>query len=400
MRYKVKYINDKGIKEEKIYTSNSQIELIENLKSRNLKVLNISELKKKANERNLFSKNIIKEKLITEFLRQLSILLKSGIDIKSAIEILHKQEKDIKLKESLLYIANNLDSGFTLGKSFELTNRFPNLIISVVEAGESSSKLPESLEILAEYYDNERKNRDNIRNAMYYPLILLFVTGIIVIGIVTFVLPKYASLFESYENLDLPLVTRILIDSVKFFKQYFFILPIIILITLILLEFIRKNEKLNIYMSKKVLNLPIVGNYIVNLETQRFSGIFSLLIKSGVDLIETIEIASNTFSNKYLKTRVSKSKEDILKGMHLSDALENIEELPYIFLSLIKVGESTSKLEESMDISHNYYKDLVSNQRKKLTALFEPLIIIFVSIIVGIIVIALALPTFSVVNIL
>lgn len=400
MEYKVKYIDIEGKRHEKVYKFNSEKEVIENFKKRNFEIINITLLNKKSKDISIFSSNTLKENIVTEFLKQFSLLLRSGMDIKTAMSFLYEQETDKNLRICLQSIVYYLDSGHTLGESFELSEKFPNLIPGVVEAGEFSSELSASMDMLASYYENESKLKQNIRNAMYYPLILLIVTGIIVVGIVTFVLPNYVALFQSYENLELPWVTSLLINSSKFFSKYFLFLPMSVIILFLLIRSLKRNKNINFTFSQILLKTPILGKFIINMEIQRFSGVFSLLIKSGVETIKAIEIASKSLSNSYLRESILLSKNSIIKGNTLSSSLNKIEEIPKIFLNLINVGETSSKLGETMEISYNYYKDLVSNQSKKITSLFEPLIIILVSLIVGTIVIAIALPTFEIVNIL
>ncbi|MFB0971671.1 MAG: type II secretion system F family protein [Tissierellia bacterium] len=400
MEYKVKYIDSEGKRHEKVYAFNSENELIEKLKAKKYEILDITSINKKTKNMFIFSSNTLKENIVTELLKQFSILLRSGIDIKTAMKFLHEQESNKELKTCLRDIGHYLDSGYTLGESFELCGKFPNLISGVIEAGEFSSELPASMEMLSNYYDNESKIKQNMRNAMYYPIILLFVTGIIVLAIITFVLPNYVTLFHSYENLELPWMTRLLINGSNFLSKYFLLIPICIILLVIIFKILKNNKKIYFNFSKQILKVPVLGKYIVNLEVLRFSGVFSLLVKSGIETIEAIKIASKSLSNEYLKERILNSKNVIIKGSTIFDSLTQIDELPKMFLNLINVGETSSKLGETMDISYNYYKDLVSNQSKKLTSLFEPLIIIFVSLVVGTIVIAIALPTFEIVNIL
>lgn len=400
MEFKVKYIDESGKQNTDIFKFKNERELIENLKMKDFKILDINSLNKSSRELKIFDKTKIKDKKLTEFLKQFSILLKSGFEVKETLEVLYKQEKDKYLKRILSNLINDLDSGHTLGDSFRNTNAFPELVSGVIEAGEYSSNLAESVEILSEYYDNEIKIKESVRNATYYPVILIIVTLFIVIGIVTFVLPNYISLFESYENLELPRITKALISLNTLLTKYFFLIPIFVVTMGLLIRIVMRDDSLKIKFAKILLHLPLLGDYLTNLEIQRFSGVFSLLVKSGVNTIEVIEISSNSLSNTFLKSKILESKDDVFKGNSIYDSFSKIRELPEIFLNLINVGETSSNLGKTMKISYGYFKDLTLNQGKKFTAIFEPLIIIFVSLLVGTIVIGIALPTFDIVNIL
>lgn len=400
MEFKVKYIDEFGKQNTEIFKFQNESELIKDLKLKNFKILDINSLTTQSREFEIFNRSKIKDKKLTEFLKQFSILLKSGFEVKEALDVLYNQEKDKYIKSTLSKLIDSLNSGNTLGESFKNTGAFPDLVSGVIEAGELSSNLPESVEILSEYFANEIKIKESTKNATYYPGILIVVTFIIVIGIVTFVLPNYISLFESYENLELPRITKALISLNTLLTKYFFIIPIFIGIVVVLMRIFMNNYNFKVKLAKTLLHLPLIGNYITNLEMQRFSGVFSLLAKSGVDTMEIIEVSSQSLSNVFLKEKMLSSKNDVLKGNFIYDSFKKIEELPDIFLNLINVGETSSNLEKTMKISYEYFKDLTLDQGKKFTALFEPLIIIFVSLLVGTIVIGIALPTFNIVNIL
>lgn len=399
MKYKITYLDSYGNRKVSIEEALDQKNLVETLKLRGFKIISISEANNEISLSQLNKNKKLNQKTITNFLRQFSILLKSGINIKQGISILKDQEKDKNLQSTLESIENNLNLGYTLSQSFMLTDKFPELVYGVVEGGEVSSKLAKSMEILADYYYSEEKTNQMLKNALYYPCILLAVTFFVVSIIVTFVLPNYIKLFESYENIEMPYLTKLLMDLSKFSGSYGLVIIIIIILLLMSLPKLLSNNS-KVLLSKNLIKLPIIGTYIINYETQRFSGIFSLLISSGIETIESVKIAANSLKNLYFKREVQKSTINIVQGNTLYQSFSKIDEFPKMFINLVNVGEVSSNLVETMDISFNYYKELVNEQSKKLTSLFEPIIIIIVSIIVGSIVIAIALPTFSIINII
>lgn len=396
MTYKVTYLDSSGNRCIKHFQFSNEEKIINELKLNKCKILNIEKLKEK---NSIFKDNISKNKII-EFLKQFSILLKSGIGLKECLEILKEQENNKNFKRKLNDILDFLDNGETLSSAFSLTNEFDNLTIGMIEAGESSGNLSKSMKILSDYYEREKKIKQKIKNSLYYPIILLIITFIVVIGIVTFIMPNYIKLFESYDPNSIPKVTRLLISFNKNIHLNIILFLFIIVSIYLIHKYIKYDKDLNYKFSKAFFKIPIVGKYVKILEFQRFSGIFSLLIDSGIEVIHTIEISSNTFKNFYLKERIKSLKEDILKGKTLYEAFKNVEEVPNMFLNLINVGENSSNLEEALSISNNYFTDLAEEKGKKITALFEPLIIVFVSIIVGIVVIGIALPIFNLINII
>lgn len=396
MKYKVTYL-DQNLKKKTEYYEIEKDEIIYKFSQNNVRIVNIEDVSssKSLTLEKKYSKLKIKE--ISQFLKQLSILLDSGLDFKLAIDILKDQEKNKNLKESLLKINKNLDTGYSISQAFENTKQFPDLLIGVIEAGEVSSKLGESLNILAEYYEDEEKTKQSLKNALYYPTILLVVTLIVTLLMVYIVLPRYVELFTYYDGMELPGLTKKLLKVSNFLLNKGWIVIIFLIgLGIMIKNFIPQKTKMNI--SKARLSYPFIGSYILAYEIQRFSGIFSLLTGSGIETLDSIEKAAKSVNNIYLRKELSSINKDILEGNTLYETFSRIKILPPMFINLINVGEMSSNLATTMDMSFNYYKNIVKEKSKKLTALFEPLIIIIVSIIVGTVVVAIALPMFSLVN--
>lgn len=399
MKYKVTYLDSNGIRKNEELKYQRRSDLLDDFKLKDNKVINIEEIKSNYEDRNLFKKKL-NHQTLNNFLKQFGILIHSGIGIKQSLEILYNQEKNKKLKTVIFNIIKDIENGDTLNQSMKNTGQFKDLTIGVVEAGETSASLSKSLNILSKYYENEVKLKQSIKNALYYPIILLLVTFFIVIGIVTFILPNYIKIFDAYENIELPFLTKVLINLNKNMPKNILVILTLIIIINILKKYIKNNANLNEKFSKSALKLPVLGEYLLNLEIQRYSGIFSVLLSSGISLINSLEISANTFNNNYLKNSIYNIKNDVLDGNTLYKSFRKVDVFPDMFLNLINVGEISSSLENTMEISYNYYKDITESQSKKLTAIFEPLIIVLVSIVVGAVVIGIALPTFNLVNIL
>lgn len=396
MKYKVTYL-DYDLKKKTEYYDIEKDEIIHKFNKSNLRIVNIEDISRSKNLTLERKNSRLKIKEISQFLKQLSILLDSGLDFKLAIDILKDQEKNKNLKKSLLKINKNLDAGYSISQAFENTKQFPDLLIGVIEAGEVSSKLGESLNILAEYYEDEEKTKQSLKNALYYPIILLVVTLIVTLLMVYIVLPRYVELFTYYDGMELPSLTRRLLKASNFLLNKGWIVIIFLIgLGVMIKSFIPQKTKINI--SKARLSYPFIGSYILAYEIQRFSGIFSLLTGSGIETLDSIEKAAKSVKNIYLRKELLNLNKDILEGNTLYETFSKIKILPPMFINLINVGEMSSNLATAMDMSFNYYKNIVREKSKKLTALFEPLIIIIVSIIVGTVVVAIALPMFSLVN--
>lgn len=397
MKYKVTYFDENSQKTNKFFDLDKE-EIISIFNKENLRLINIEEVSTKKNTFSIKKDKKIKARNISSLLRQLSILLASGLDFKLAINVLISQEKNKLMKETLEEVNKNLDQGFSISQSFVKTNKFPSLLSGILEAGESSSRLEESIGILADYYEEDEKTRQLLKNALYYPCILLLVTFIVTIIMIYMVLPRYVDLFAYFDGLELPALTQSLLKVSDFLlKKGWLLLIFFIIIFIALRRF--TSYKFKLAWSKFRLSYPFIGSYILAYEIQRFSGIFALLIDSGIETMDAIKKSSKSINNLYLKNEFLKLNKDILEGNTLYETFSKIKVLPSMFLNLINVGEMSSNLATTMNISYNYYKNIVKEKSKKLTALFEPIIIIVVSLVVGTVVIAIALPMFSLVNI-
>ncbi len=396
MKYKVTYL-DEDLNRKTEYFNLDKDQIIYNFNQANLRIVNIETTDTDIKKTSSSKSKKLKVKDISQFLKQLSILLDSGLDFKMAISILKDQEKNKDLKASLYEINKNLDQGYSISQAFDKTAKFPDLVIGIIEAGEVSSRLGQSLNILADYYEDEEKTKQTLKNALYYPSILLIVTLIVTLLMVYIVLPRYVELFSYYDGIELPALTKRLLNTSKFLlNKGWLLLLAIIGLGIFIKKALPKDTKLRI--SKARLSYPFIGSYILSYEIQRFSGIFALLIDSGIETLESINKAAKSINNIYLREELGSLNKNILEGHSLYETFSKIEILPPMFINLVNVGELSSSLATTMEMSFNYYKNIVSEKSKKLTALFEPLIIIIVSLIVGTVVVAIALPMFSLVN--
>lgn len=399
MKYKVTYLNKDSKKLTEIVESDDKDKIVIDYKSYGYRIISIElqdqKIKPKSKKRNKVS-----DKQLHEFLKQFSILLNAGIDIKSTIDILYEQENFSDLGKTLGKIIERLNDGLTLSEAMKSTEVFPDLVINVIDAGEQSSQLPAGIILLSNHYDEEIKLKQSIKNSLYYPILLLIVTLIIVVLIITFVLPSFASVFSMYDNSELPYITRILLSIASFMgKNYLVVLLILIALGLII-RGIWRTQQFKYFVAKNLLKIPKIGQYVVNLEIQRFSGIFSLTNMSGMDTVSGLEVAANSVNNLYLKEKLKDAIPKITLGQTIYNSFNKIKELPKMFVNLVNVGENSSNLSDTMKISYDYFKQSNENEGKKLIALLEPLIIIFVSLIVGAVVLAIVLPTFNIVNII
>lgn len=399
MRFKITYLDEKFQRHTSTFEGNSRQEVIEFLNRDSKKIIDIVDIKAKETK-SLKKKVNLKDSTLSEFLKQFNILIGAGINIKDAIDILMTQEKNPNLSGALKKVSDGLGEGKTLAESMNSTGIFPSLVINILNAGEISSKMTEGIELLSNHYEEEIKLKQNIKNALYYPMFLLMVTLIIVTLIIAFVLPSFAEVYGMYDNAQLPLLTKIMLSIGSFIgKNSIFILSLLAVVG-IFLKALLATERTKYYLSGLGLKLPIIGKYLINLDIQRFSGILSLSILSGIDTIKSLEISINSMNNSHMKNEFKDLPSKVKGGKTLYDSIRSVEIAPDIFKNLINIGESSSNFGHTLKMAYDYFKRMNENSSKKISALVEPVIIILVSIVVGAVVLAIALPTFNIINVI
>lgn len=399
MKFKITYLDEKFQRHTSTFEGNSRQEVIEFLNRDSKKIIDIVDIKAKETK-SLKKKVNLKDSTLSEFLKQFNILIGAGINIKDAIDILMTQEKNPNLSGALKKVSDGLGEGKTLAESMNSTGIFPSLVINILNAGEISSKMTEGIELLSNHYEEEIKLKQNIKNALYYPMFLLMVTLIIVTLIIAFVLPSFAEVYGMYDNAQLPLLTKIMLSIGSFIgKNSIFILSLLAVVA-IFLKALLATERTKYYLSGLGLKLPIIGKYLINLDIQRFSGILSLSILSGIDTIKSLEISINSMNNSHMKNEFKDLPSKVKGGKTLYDSIRSVEIAPDIFKNLINIGESSSNFGHTLKMAYDYFKRMNENSSKKISALVEPVIIILVSIVVGAVVLAIALPTFNIINVI
>ena len=379
-------INEAGIKKKGILSANSEREARRLVKDLQLTPLKITESKD-------ITKSLkVKNKDIVIMTRQLSTLLDANTPIVDALEITAKQLKNKDLIYVLFSLKEDIVQGKRLGNSMK---KFPNLFsdtyISMVTAGDSSGNLDVVFSRLADYLEESASIRQKVLSALTYPLILVAFSIIVIMSLLVFVLPQVVNQFIK-AGAELPLITKILLGISSN------IIPITIVITLsvIGLYLLYKNytKTLNnkIKAHKKILELPFLGNFLLNSELEKFSSTMELLLASGTNLDVALEECSNVFSNKYLANIIINSKKDVMEGKDFINSLKQDAALPDIFIQLVSSGYRSGNLVKMFNKVAQFMKSEIESKRSIFLSLLEPIVIIFMGGFIMMIVLAILIP--------
>ena len=395
--FKYKAINSEGQRIEGSQSADSESQIREMLLSNQYYPLSIEKENSKSKKSFSFNSKV-KLKDIAVFCRQFYVMLDSGLSIGKALNILIEQCEKPKLREALIGVNGELKRGETLASSMrKRKDVFPNLLTSMIDAGERSGNLDIILKRMAEYYEKETKIRGKIKSAMIYPIVLGVVAIISITFILTFVMPTFVQMFEE-NNVDLPMSTKMVLETSKVLGKYGIIIFLILVTAIILLGKYLKSEEGQYKLSSINLKIPVIKKLTQKIIVSRFTRTMGIVSSSGMSLVTSIEIVASVVGNKIAEKELLKVKEKVLKGEGLGDSIMNIKILPPMLASMVKIGEEAGSLDSILDKTADFYDDELEREIKTATALIEPIMIVLMGIIIGFLLISILTPMFTMYN--
>jgi len=329
------------------------------------------------------------------FTRQLANLVKSGVTILRAINIMAEQTDNRVLKKVLSNIASQIQNGKSMSDSFaEYPNIFSSLYVTMVRAGEESGNLHAMLESIALYQHAQEEIRSKVRSAVAYPIFMLFVGVGTIYFMFSFVLPRMASLFDTMGD-QLPLPTQILLKISQIISQWGLWSVFIFVVVIFLLTQWAKSKPGKKTLSYLVLNIPLFGDMLLRRELARFCRTLVLLNQGGVSLVNALQIAIPLLENDVVKTDFVKCRENLITGGSFGETLKKSKKIPSMMGYLVAVGEETGSLDDVLLELAQTYENETNEQIKIMTTYLEPLMILAIGLVIGFIVIAMLLPIFQ-----
>lgn len=348
-------------------------------------------------EKSLFQEEKINYKELRILCNEMAILLESGCEITKLFEMI-KSNSNKKVVKVLEQVSNNIQKGNSISNSFQKTNKFSKFFISMVKAGEISGNLDIVMNRLSEYYDKEYKLRSKIRSILIYPIFLI--VSVIAVSLFMFIsiIPNFQMVFSN-NGMEAPLFTKILIDVSMFIRSYYvYIIIVNVLVVCYLFYKIKTSKKIRIHMEKIQLKMPFIKNITKLVITTKFSRAFSILNKSGVEITESIEISSQVIDNHILYKEILNCKENITRGSTIGESLGLVQAFPSLFLTMIKIGEESGRLDSSLVTINKFYEQELENKIDQSMKIIEPVIIIFVAAIIGVLILAMLMPMFDAIS--
>ena len=336
----------------------------------------------------------VKSKVLTVFTRQLATLVEAGLPLLRGLRVLEKQERNATLKRIVSELALAIEGGSTFSESLAQHPKvFNRLYVNMVKAGELGGVLEVVLKRLSEFMEKAQKIKGKVIAAMFYPSAVMTVAVAIMGVLMVFVVPKFKAIFEGMlEGSQLPAFTRLVLKISETIKDHFIWTIVGVVVVFVLLKLFVSGKFGRRLFDRFKLKMPVLGTVISKVAISRFARTLGTLVSSGVPILQALTIVKETSGNVIVGQAVADVHESVKEGETITAPLEAANVFPPMVISMVDVGEQTGALPEMlMKIADNYDEE-VDNAVAAMTSLLEPIMIVFLAIIVGSIVIALFLP--------
>jgi type IV pilus assembly protein PilC len=348
----------------------------------------------------LFQRKKIKPKVLMIFTRQLATLIDSGLPLLRSLNVLMKQERDKVLKNIINKLADAVQGGNTFSDALAQHPRiFNDLYVNMVKAGEVGGVLELVLNRLAEFQEKAAKIKNKVVAAMVYPLIVMTMAVAIMGFLLVFIVPKFEAIFhDMLGNKPLPAITTFVIGASNLVKNHGLLLLGAVVATVMAYKFIARTRAGRWWIDRFKLRMPLFGDLIRKTAVSRFSRTLGTLVTSGVPILQALNITRETAGNAAIADAISKVHDSVKEGESIVQPLEASRAFPPMVVSMIDVGEETGQLPQMLLKIADVYDDEVDNAVAAITSMLEPIMIVFLAVIVGTIVLALFTPLISIIS--
>ena len=373
-------------------------DVIAHLRKNRMVVVQVREAKAKGGGLADLFKAGVKTRDVVIFTRQFATMINSGLPLVQALDILSQQTENKILADVTRQVVYDVESGHTLADALRKHPKaFTDLYVNMVAAGGAGGILDTILLRLATFLEKNDAIVRKVKGAMIYPAVIFSVAGIAIAVLLIFVIPTFQSMFASV-NLALPLPTRIVIGASNILKNYWWAIIGIAIFSFFAFTRYRATQNGKLQVDKLMLRLPVLGDLLRKSAVSRFTRTLGTLISSGVSILDGLEITARTAGNMVIHNAVMESRASIAGGETIAQPLQKSKVFPPMVISMIAVGEQTGGLDEMLTKIADFYDDEVDAAVGGLMAMMEPLMIVFLGIVVGGMVVAMYLPIFDMVS--
>jgi type IV pilus assembly protein PilC len=343
----------------------------------------------------------VKPKALQIFSRQFATMIESGLNVVTALSILEEQTEDKNLADVIGSLRADVEGGQLLSEAMARHPRvFSRLYVAMVEAGEAAGILDIVLDRVALQIEKEMQLKRRVKSAMVYPVLVICFAFLVLTGMLLFLVPTFVKLFEQLGG-ELPFLTKIVIHASEIMRDYSYIVfPLFFLIIFLFFRFKRTEQGRRWWDATRV-RFPLgIGSVVLKIGMARFSRTLASLVGAGVDIMQALEITGSTSGNSLIEDATNEVRERVQQGSTIAQPMLEAPIFPPMVGHMIRVGEEAGELEKMLSKVADFYEDEVDAAIQSLTSIIEPLLMIFVGFIVGIIVIAMYLPMFKILTLI
>ncbi len=340
----------------------------------------------------------IKSKDIAIFTRQFSVMIDAGLPLVQCLDILGQQQENKGFQKILLQIRQDVEGGSSLAEAMRKhPQAFDELYVNMVGAGEAGGILDTILQRLAAYIEKSVKLKGQVKSALVYPVAVVSIAVIVVYVILWKVIPVFSSLFEGL-GAQLPFLTRAVVAASNFIGRFWWLIFILLFASIFALRQYYATDQGRYQIDKLMLRMPALGLLLRKIAVARFCRTLGTLLSSGVPILDSLEITAKTAGNAVIEEAVFQVRKEVEQGKTLAEPLSKTQQFPPMVCQMIGVGEHTGAMDTMLSKIADFYEDEVDSAVEGMMSLIEPVIIAFLGVVIGLIVVAMYLPMFSLIS--
>jgi len=342
----------------------------------------------------------VKAKQLTTFTRQMSTLVNAGLPLMRALRVLQRQEKNPALKDALEQMAESIESGSTFAEALAAHPKiFDKLFVNMVKAGEIGGVLDIVLSRLSDFQEKAEKIKGKVKSAMTYPIVVLVMALSILMFLMVYIVPKFAEIFDDLMGgQGMPPITQFVMNASDIMVHRFPVVIVVVVALVMVIKLLAKTERGLYALDTFKLHAPVFGSLISKNSISRFTRTLGTLMAAGVPVLQALNIVKETVGNEVISRAVATIHDAVKEGENMAPPIASSKVFPPMVVSMVEVGEETGALPDMLNKIADSYDDDVDNAVAAMTSIIEPLLIIFLAVVVGTIVIALFMPLVSIIG--
>ena len=402
MKYRYVAMDPNGKKEKGIIDAENETAVIYHLRNQDLSPVSVSPYKEKAEhfwEVEIMEPDVhklkIKKKDLMQFADKMAIMLRAGVTLAMAMDVIVNSEKDRRYKKIYRAILTDLYGGASLADSMRSFNAFPEVFVNMIASGEKTGKLDWAFSKIVEVYSKQMALSSKISGAFTYPGFLFSLMIVLFVVMTTVVLPKFTIMYATFDA-ELPSITLFVMSLSDFLLKYgLYLLAGILVIALVIYLLLKFNPNFAKWIAKITLRMPVFGRLALVSNTCNFSQISSALLMAGVEVVEAVRIAASVVKNNFLRGSITGSLEAVAQGSKLHTAFGKLHIFDPLFISMVQIGEEASMLPDTFQKMADLYEAESNDATQKMTAVLEPIMTMSIGLVIALLVVSIILPMFG-----